>query len=123
MSFTRAIVGIDYKIETGKLRLVSKIDEISQRIIVTLKHNWQEYFMNVPAGVPWYELILGSRNLPQVEIILKDIILSVPGVVSITNYQGIFNNDREYSITVSVEVFVRNVTDIIDIVETFLIGG
>lgn len=108
-------------LSSGIFQVVSKVEEVTQRILVTLGHNWQEYFMNVPAGVPWYEIILGSKDTNQAENILRSIILEVPGVVSISSFAAQLEG-REFSIQVSVEVFVANITYVVDITETFFIG-
>lgn len=67
----------------GKLEIVYGPDEVKQRILVALRHYWQEYFLNVQDGVPWYEVILGSKNKKTVELIIRRAILEVPGVIGI----------------------------------------
>lgn len=75
----------DLTISDGKLDQVYGIEEIKQRILVSLWHYWEEYFLNVPAGMPWYELILGSKNKALVESLIRRAILDVPGVISIVH--------------------------------------
>ena len=77
----------DLTIKKGKLQTVYNADEVQQRILVTLWHYWEEYFLNVPSGVPWYELILGSKDKKMVEALLRYYILQVPGVISIIRFQ------------------------------------
>lgn len=120
MSFTWALILDDVFIVNGVLKTIANVEEVSQRIVVTLGHNWQEYFMNVPAGIPWYEIILGSRDILQAEIILRDAILAVPGVVSILSFESILSG-REFTLRVSAEVFVNNQTDIVNVAETFFL--
>lgn len=76
----------DLTIVNGQLATVSGATEIRQRIIVALRHNWREYFLNIPAGVPWYDYILGSRDRRAVESILRRAILDVPGVLGLTRF-------------------------------------
>jgi len=108
MSFTWAIDQTiwDLSIKNGKLKTVSGIDEIQQRILVTLWHYWEEYFLNVPAGMPWYELILGSKDQQMVEALIRRAILSVPGVISIVRFriQAPLALMRDFAIFVDVEV-------------------
>ena len=105
MSFTWKLDSIrhDLTIRSGQLVTVSGIDEIAQRVIVTLQHHWQEYFLNVPAGGPWYEVILGSKDKHQVEAILRQIILGVPGVVGIARFDMTMTR-RDLSIAVVLDV-------------------
>jgi hypothetical protein len=109
MAFTWALSDLhwDIQIKNGKLQTVYGVDEIKQRILVTLWHYWEEYFLNVPAGVPWYELILGSKNQKMVASLLKNEILSVPGVVGILNFQILapIGYMRDFSIYADVEVY------------------
>ena len=75
----------DLSIKNGKLRIVYGADEVKQRILVALRHYYQEYFLDVPDGVPWYEVILGSKDKKTAELIIRRKILEVPGVVGIAS--------------------------------------
>ena len=90
MSMTWGI-SLDYHdlvVDTGGTLLkVYGAEEVRQRILVSLLHHWEEYFLNVPAGVPWYQLILGSKDKKMVETILRRRVLEVPGVASILDFQ------------------------------------
>ena len=104
MSFTWALnSNNDIYISNGKIGNISNVDEVRQRILVTLRHNWQEYFLNVPGGVPWYELILGGKDRHLYEALLRKIILSVPNVLSILSFSSSFEN-RSWAISTVVEV-------------------
>jgi hypothetical protein len=86
MAFTLALdlERNDLQIDSrGNFRYVYGPDEVKQRIIVSLQHSWQEYFLNVYSGVPWYESILGSKDLRTVELIIRREVLNVPGVISV----------------------------------------
>jgi len=89
MAFTWAVESgaWDLSIVNGKLTTVSGAEEVKQRILISLWHYWEEYFLNVPDGVPWYELILGSKNKQLVESLIRRAILDVPGVISIINFK------------------------------------
>ena len=108
MAFTWALddATYDLSISKGKLVQVSGADEVKQRILVTLWHYWREYFLNVPGGVPWYELILGSKDKRLVESLLRKIIFDVPGVVSIVRFgiQSPLGYLRDFAIFIDVEV-------------------
>jgi len=102
----------DLSIVGGKLSIATSRDEIKQRVIVTLWHHWEEYFLNVPAGVPWYELILGSRDRAMVEAIIRQTILSVPGVLGVLRLQILSPTDvlREFTIYADIEVLGGSVS-------------
>jgi hypothetical protein len=96
----------DLMIVGGKLKIISGADEVRQRILIALWHYWEEYFLNVPAGVPWYELILGSKNKKTVEALLRKAVLDVPGVISIMQFQMqlAVGSLRDFVIFMNVEV-------------------
>lgn len=104
MSFTWELSNTynDLSIQNGKFPIVYGAAEVGQRVVVTLQHYWQEYFLNVPAGVPWYELILGSKDRHQTEAILRQIVSSVPGVNNIISYESQFSG-RELSIAMKID--------------------
>lgn len=104
MSFTFALgANNDLSIVGGKLVRVSGADEVKQRILVTLRHFYGEYFLNLPGGVPWYEMILGGKDRAAAEAVLRQIILSVPGVLGMVRFSSSLIG-RALSIAVTVEV-------------------
>ena len=104
MSMTFALgTNGDLSIVGGKLRRVTGADEVRQRILVTLRHFYGEYFLNLPGGVPWYELILGSKDTRTAESVLRMIIQSVPGVTQIISFSA-SKVSRDMSISATVEV-------------------
>ena len=126
MSFTYALgSGHDMIIDgSGKLLQVLGAQEVKQRIIVTLNHYWQEYFLNVPAGVPWYELLLGNKDKKLVSLVIRQAILDVPGVIGLVSLDVRYSaiEARALTIAASVEVEGAMGTEILAIEEN-LIGG
>lgn len=106
----------------GKLAIIYGAEEVRQRIIIAVRHYWREYFLNVPAGVPWYELILGSKDLQQSEFLLRRTVLEVPGVVSIINFDSSFSG-RVFSLDMVVEVTGQDSPSIEDISFSIELGG
>ena len=106
MSYTWAInpsTG-DLQVNTkGKLQGVYGAEEVRQRILITLQHFYQEYFLNIPGGVPWGELILGSKDVALANALLRRAVLGVPGVLSIISFSSSFSN-RALSISMSAQV-------------------
>lgn len=93
MPFTFLLNGAhDLEIRNGKFRAVYGADEVKQRILVALRHFWGEYFLDTSDGVPWYEVILGSKDLKTVELILRRKVLEVPGVISVLSLEMLFSS-------------------------------
>lgn len=106
--------------KSGKLLLVTGAEEVKQRILIALQHHYQEYFLNVPAGVPWYEIILGSKDKKLVESLIRSAILDVPFVLSIVNLQVVWpsvSRARGMELYATVEVYGEQGTEIINIIE------
>ena len=105
MPFTFKLVNGDLSIKSGRLQTITGADEVKQRVLVAYQHYWEEYFLNVPDGVPWYEIILGSKDKKTAELILRRQGLEVPGVVGIISFDIDFNNTtRLLSISAVFEV-------------------
>jgi len=95
----------DLSIVNGRFALISGVDEINQRINVTLRHLQGEYFLDIQDGTPWYTDLLGSKSaIAEVNLVLRSRVLSVPGVLRINSFEADFDNTtRAYSITMSVQ--------------------
>lgn len=104
----------DLVITAGKLTKVTSADEVVQRIRTTLQHHWGEYFLNIPGGVPWYDLILGGKDVKMYETIIRKIVLDVPGVVSLVSFSTSFKN-RHLDIYMSVEVTWSGGTTVVEV--------
>lgn len=106
MAFTWAINPVtgDMQINSnGRLQIVYGAEEVRQRIIIALQHYYMEYFLNIPGGVPWHELILGSKDKSLAEALIRRTVLGVPNVNSILSFQSTFSN-RILTLYMSVEV-------------------
>ena len=103
----------------GVMQMVYGAEEVRQRIGIALRHYWKEDFLNVPAGVPWYELILGSKDLSMTEALLRKTILEVPNVLSILNFQ-INMTGRAVTVDSQVEVSGINGPQVIDVLEAII---
>lgn len=93
----------DLTVKNGTLKLVNGADEVKQRIQVALNHYAEEYFLNVPGGVPWFQYILGSKDKKNVELIIRRAIFDVPGVISVVNVRSVIAG-RSVDIYADVEV-------------------
>lgn len=107
----------------GKLATIIGASEVRQRAIIALRHYWQEYFLDVPTGMPWYELILGSKDIKQAELLIRDTVLQVPGVVSILHISSITLKNRHVSFNIRIEVVGIDGPSIEEIAFAINIGG
>jgi hypothetical protein len=96
----------DLKIKGGKFERVRGADEVRQRVKVALWHYIEEYFLNIPNGVPWYEQILGRKSgAGIVSHILRRKILATPGVIRIVEFQTRFDSiTRTYQLDAKIQV-------------------
>lgn len=120
MTFRLTDASHDLTIVGGSLAKVTGAEEVRQRVLVALFHEWQEYFMNELSGVPWQEIILGSKDLRIIETILRWAILQVPGVVSILVLESTFAA-RQLQIYATIEVEGESGNETINI--SLLKGG
>jgi hypothetical protein len=74
----------DLVIENDAPTLVEGIDLIAQHVRSILLICQGEWFLDLAAGTPWFQRVLGHRfNAGQINITVRDAILSVDGVASI----------------------------------------
>lgn len=109
----------DFLITNNGLTLVSGDEEIRQRIINALRSFFREWFLDLTLGVPWFQLIFEKGTPPQViDAILKDKILSVPGVVSFRKWDplDLDNATRDLSVDFSVRTVNGTNIDISEVV-------
>lgn len=111
----------DLTILGSKFVEVDGVEDVRQRILVALRHHNQEYFLNIPNGVPYYNLILGSKNKKLTEQIIRSAVLDVIGVVSIGSMDVSIPSprSRQIEIFMSVEVLAVTGTASIEIREIF----
>ena len=94
----------DIHIKNGKFVRVNGSDQVRQRILVALWHHFNEYFLNRPAGVPWYNGILGNKiSEENLKNILRKKIQRVPGVIQVMTI-SITRMVRDYTISVTCSV-------------------
>lgn len=71
--------------EDGKIIAVDSASEVGQRVKIHLRRFWQEWFLNISLGVPYFEKILGEKNTNQADLYIRKEINSVYGVKSINS--------------------------------------
>lgn len=80
--------------------LVDGIDQIAQNLAIRLRFMRGEWFLNILAGVPYYQyFFIKNPNQIQVETFLKDEISNTRGVQEITSFSSNFDGQsRRFSV-------------------------
>lgn len=99
----------DLRIAGFDLSLVSGTDETVQHVKQRLLTFEGEWFLDLAAGVPWFDQILGKpRDVRTVEALLKAEILASPGVRSLSAFAISPINGQERSVRVDFTMQVGN---------------
>ena len=87
-------------------------DALRQKLQIRLGIYQGEWPLDTTVGIPWLTRILGKQaNRADGENVLRQAILTCPGVASVTSFQITYNADRTASLTFSVQsVGGENVT-------------
>lgn len=83
----------DLLVASGDLVMTSDVNEslgtnpVLQDILQTLSFMLGEWFLDNTKGIPWFQQILVKNpNEPAIDAIIQNAILSVPGVLQLTQY-------------------------------------
>lgn len=78
----------DWAIENFGFSFTSDNSEyVKQKIRIRLQFFKGEYYLNIDAGVPYYQSILGKQiTVDDAIAILKSVIVGTPGVVELLNF-------------------------------------
>ena len=80
--------------------LVGGVDQIAQNLAIRLRFFQGEWFLNILAGVPYYEyFFIKNPNQIQVETFLTDEILNTAGIIEITNFASNYDGiNRKFTV-------------------------
>ena len=116
------------------MQTVYGAQEAKQRIIIALQHFWQEYWLDLPSGMPWYsgvtssgqpyEGLLGGKSQSLADAVIRQTILDVPNVLSIVSLQFTFPDhaSRAVSLAAVVEVLGISGPEIINIEDELILA-
>jgi hypothetical protein len=92
----------DLALVNGDLVLVDGLAAIAQDVSTRLQMFKGEWFLNTDDGIPYYEKILVKNpSIPDVIAILSKVILSTPGVNSLTQGPSWSYNGATRAMTIS----------------------
>lgn len=83
---------LEIELVNNEIVLNDGSEAIRQHLQTTFGLFLGEWFLDETAGVPWFrDILIKKPSFVVIDAVLKDTILSVPGVISITKYE--FNYD------------------------------
>jgi hypothetical protein len=83
----------DLEIAGYDLSLVGGVDYIVQKLKIRLLFFAREWYLDTREGVPYYsDVLVKNPNVPNIDTILKTVILETPGVTELTAYQSVYDN-------------------------------
>lgn len=84
----------DLDLRDGRLRLIKGPEALIQRLRCRLRIFRGDWFLDDTWGLPWFQSILGrSRGLVAVRSVLRQAVLTTPGVASVGAMK--LNHDRQ----------------------------
>lgn len=99
----------DLRMRNGDVVLTSPThadgtDQTNQLVVQNLRLFLGEFFMAQNEGTEYYQVVLAKGATPaQIDAVIKDRILRVPGVLAMTQYQGTaYPAQRLYRITFTI---------------------
>ena len=93
----------DLAISGGRLRLTELgAESVAQKLRVRLRLFRGEWFMDTSVGVPYYTDVLGRHPLSAVEALLRQAIVTCPGVKTLESFTFAVNPDRTATLTFGV---------------------
>lgn len=90
----------DLLIEDFDLKLINGVDQIAQNLAIRLRFFMNDYFLDITAGIPYYEdFFIKAPNQIRIESLLKDEILQTEGIEEILSFSSNFDSSlRKFSV-------------------------
>lgn len=95
MRYRKLAPGGDYSFGNGQLDFWRDVPEAVGQSVQTRLLLWLgEWFLNIEEGTPFMQGILGKYSKEQADVTIQDRVLATTGVVSIENYESIFDGEN-----------------------------
>ena len=96
----------DISFENGKMKIVSKSDEVAQRVRTRLRRILGEWFLDVNAGMPYFDgKMLGGKDFNYIKLTINSEIIDTEGVQSVRAI-NLLNNQQTRETSVYVEIVI-----------------
>lgn len=95
----------DIDLTSGSLALIeTNPSAVAQRVKVAILTKKGEWFIDVNAGLPYYqEFFKNKNNKALIDRTLISYISKVEGVVNLAEYSSVITNDRKLNVNITVE--------------------
>lgn len=94
----------DYTFGQGERNfLVDSPAMVGQKVRTRLLLWTGEWFLDVTAGTPWLQQVVGKNKNPTYDLAIQQRILQTQGVKSIVSYSSNVSADRRLSVSVTIE--------------------
>ncbi len=102
--------------------VIDPIAEIRQKIAVRLRFFKGEWFLDQNIGVPYFQSILVKNpNLPMIQSIYREAIVTVPGVRDLKDFTYIFDG-RARALSLDFKV-ITDTSQVLNFNQVFIIGS
>lgn len=105
----------DLALVDGDLVFISGVDAVAQLVKIVIQMFQGEWFLDIEAGVPWFQDILGQKyDQPRIRAAIRGAILSVSEVTSILSLETSFTSStRALSVSFSVRTTFGDTTGVV----------
>ncbi len=109
----------------GKLVVITGLDEIAQKIAISLQLVLGEWFLNLNEGIPYFERIfIKNPNPGTITSIFRRAILAVPGVRSVPTLTVDFTSaTRALAVTCVATSITGETIDFSNVYDLFKLGA
>ena len=108
----------DIAVENNDILIITASEEVRQRLLQNLRAFKNDWFLNLEAGVPYFENVFRKDySIEVINTILKDVILNTPGVIELLSLETNID-DSLRQLTVAFEV--KSTDEIISVSEVIL---
>lgn len=84
-----------FRDQYGRVPMTTGIDAIRQACEIMLNMTAGEYFLDLDAGIPWFDRVLvKAPDLKAIEALLRSKLLGVPGIRAVTSLTLIFDRQN-----------------------------
>lgn len=83
---SRELIDNDIHVDKGRVAITDGGLQVGQSVQSRLRLFRGEWFLDIQAGLPWYQQVLGTRNMSRAEHLIKREILQTPGVTKLTRF-------------------------------------
>jgi hypothetical protein len=89
----------DYTFGNSQLDFISNTPQVIAQLVQTSLLLWLgEWYLDVTAGMPWEQGVLGKHNQATADVTVQDYILGVQGVSDISGFTSVdTQSNRQYS--------------------------